>query len=293
MPTSISWTQETWNPVHGCSHVSEGCRFCYAEALSLRHGWTKKPWIAPHAAENVTLKPDRINEPIKWRAPRMVFTCSMADLFHEEVPYRYLDRVFGVMARASQHTFQVLTKRPERMLDYIAGYGRRILVWVEAYNDAHSAMAQPFVLDELERRPPPWPLPNVWLGVSAERQQEADQRIPLLLQTPAALRFVSAEPLLGPLDLREYLEPQWYGAPSPKGDYEVARLRPRVDWLIAGGESGINHRPMDLDWARVLRDQCAIAGIPFHYKQGAGRYPGKDKLLDGIEHLAIPERRTS
>jgi protein gp37 len=229
--SAIEWTDATWNPVTGCSHVSEGCRHCYAEALSLRRGWSAKPWTARNAAENVVLHPDRLPQPLRWRQPRRVFVNSMSDLFHERIPAPFLDQVFAVMAQAARHTFQVLTKRPERMSEYLTNrdYGQQ-------------------------------PLPNVWLGVSVEDQAAVAERIPLLLQTPAAVRFISAEPLLGPLTL------------DLNG----------IDWVIVGGESGIGFRRMRPEWATDIRDQCTAADVAFLFKQWGGVTPkAGGRLLNG------------
>ena len=266
--SAIEWTNATWNPVTGCSKVSEGCRNCYAEALSLRFGRSAKPWAAQFAAENVVLHPERLGHPLRWREPRMIFVNSMSDLFHELVPDEYIDRVFAVMAKASHHTFQVLTKRPERMLAWQQGDARA-------------------------------PLPNVWLGVSVEDQRAADERIPTLLHVDAVVRFLSCEPLLGPVNLTDV-------SPSPIEHYDVLRGHfygagrlvrppldhPHVDWVIAGGESGPRHRSMSLDWARGLRDQCSAAGIPFFFKQVGGRTPkAGGRLLDGRTWDELPHAK--
>lgn len=260
--TTISWTQATWNPTTGCSHVSEGCRFCYAEALSLRYGWTQKRWTQPNAAENVVCHPDRLDIPLHWKKPRRVFVNSMSDLFHEQVPDLFIKQVVATMTVTPWHTYQILTKRPARMLAF--------------YTHAQ-----------------PWPtlvLPNVWLGVSVEEQRAADERIPLLLQTPAAVRFVSAEPLLGPIDLSKCLTRRTEVS-FPISAFGAARETtwPGLNWIIVGGESGPRHRPMDLEWARSLRDQCVKAKVPFYYKQGSHRLPGRDILLDGVEWHQYPE----
>jgi protein gp37 len=168
MGTRISWTEETWNPATGCSHVSEGCRYCYAERLSLRFGWSAKPWTHTNAAQNVVLHPERLRKPYMWKTARMVFVNSMSDLFHEVIPDAFIAQVFAVMAALPQHTFQVLTKRPERAAAW-AG---------------------------------PW-TPNIWMGTSVE-DRRATGRIDALRRAPARLRFLSCEPLLGdlgPLDL--------------------------------------------------------------------------------------------
>lgn len=263
--SAIGWTDATWNPVHGCSRVSEGCRFCYAEKESHRFGWTKSDWTARNAPDNVQLRPERLDQPLRWRKPRKIFVNSMSDLFHEQIPFGFIAQVFAVMALCPQHQFQVLTKRPERMLEFFSDYaagGRHI--W-----EAGQGIRMPRGTD---KPAPGWPLPNVWLGVSVEDQRTADERIHLLLQTPAAVRWISAEPLLGPVDLR-YLQPGdtpveidalsgTHGVLRPHGG-ENARL----DWVVVGGESGPNARPMMHTWAQRLRDQCHAAGVAFFMKQ--------------------------
>lgn len=239
--TSIEWATDSWNPVTGCSKVSEGCRHCYAEALALRFGRGTKPWSHPHAAENVTLHPERLPLPLRWRAPRRVFVNSVSDLFHELVPDEFVGRVFGVMSDAQQHTFMVLTKRPRRMAELLNRWARE----GQRFGSGGCRL----------------PLRNVWLGTSVEDQRAADGRIPHLLATPAAVRFLSCEPLLGPLDLTpslwERAGPEWAGwNPCPD-----------IGWVIAGGESGPKARPMHPGWARSLRDQCVEAGVPFFFKQ--------------------------
>jgi protein gp37 len=260
----IEWTDATWNPVTGCSKVSPGCAHCYAETLALTRlagspGYGGDPWTPENAAVNVVLRPERLDQPLRWKRPRRVFVNSMSDLFHELVPFDYIDRVFGVMQQAPHHTFQVLTKRPERMQEYVSGHGTLL-------GRAHEVIK---VVNEqmLDGGPawPGWPLPNVWLGTSVENQHWAEVRIPQLLATPAAIRFLSCEPLLGPIDFSNV---------TRRSD-AVAQLGKRaltgIDWVIAGGESGPQHRPVDLDWVRSLRDQCVAAGVAFMFKQVGGR----------------------
>jgi protein gp37 len=277
--TNIQWTNETWNPITGCSKVSPGCAHCYAESLSLRYGWSKQPWLPQYAAENVVLHPERLEYPIHWRKSRMVFVNSMSDLFHEQVPDEFIAQVFRVMLETPRHTYQILTKRPERMLAWRRDF------WPVWSRD----LPMKYMGVRLE-------LPNIWLGVSVENQHWADVRVPLLLQTPAAVRFLSCEPLLSPVDLT-----RWIRAYQPE---EAARDHARwegpfytspslplttIDWVIAGGESGPKHRPMDLDWARSLRDQCQVAGVSYFFKQVGGATPksGGD-LLDGVQWHQMP-----
>jgi protein gp37 len=283
--TGIEWTDRTWNPVVGCTKVSQGCKLCYAKTIhDMRHAAHlagKK--VAPQYAEpfeRVQLMPDRLTWPLSLRQPSRIFVNSVSDLFHENVPDEFIDRVFAVMALASRHTFQVLTKRPERMLEYVnAKFSHRLDPWTtklaSALSDVAIAkkMAWPLTLS--------WPLPNVWLGVSVENQEAADERIPLLLQTPAAIRFLSCEPLLGPLSLRAlgYGRSHRGYLDALSGETEFAEVAgkphaapplPPLDWVIVGGESGSSKqhpRPMHPDWARSLRDQCVAAGVPFLFKQ--------------------------
>jgi len=248
--TAIEWTNKTWNPVTGCSKVSEGCRNCYAERISLRFGRSKKPWTHPNAAENVVLHPDRLAAPLGWREPSMVFVNSMSDLFHEMVPFDFIDSVFEAMAAARQHTFQILTKRPERADEW-----RRTTTYLGGGDS----------------------LANVWIGVSIESQDHIGRAVELLGSDfdNFPVLFVSAEPLLGPVDLAGLL-----------GD-------DLINWLIVGGESGPAARPMDPGWATALRDQAKGAGIPFFFKQWGGR-AGKrghgEAVIDGREWKEIPAR---
>jgi protein gp37 len=235
------------------------CR-CYAFALHDRIHVQWKRGQRPNAPaqyhlpfSRVQLLPKHLEDPLHWRKPRRVFVNSMSDLFHKDVPDSYIARVFAVMAKARQHTFQVLTKRPERMLQFMEGlrateHGRLLMV---EPTGASEPLAGAYLL----------PLPNVWLGTSVEHQVTADERIPLLLQTPAAVRFLSCEPLLAPVTLGSTLA--------------------LLDWVIVGGESGEHYRPMDLDWARSIREQCQVAGVAFFFKQSSGAKPGRGRELDG------------
>jgi protein gp37 len=248
--SNIAWTDATWNPVTGCTKVSPGCAHCYAEALSKRFG----------RSFDVTLHPERLDEPLHWRKPRRVFVCSMADLFHEQVPWAFVDAVFGIMARAHQHTFQVLTKRPERMailfdrLAVIAAPGMQEPWALSEKRRYHLDIAAQALVSGMPLRwaGSQWPIPNVWLGVSIENDHYA-YRADILRQTPAAVRFISAEPLLGPL---------------PSLDLTG------IDWLIIGGESGPGHRRMDPQWALDLIVAARAAGTKVFVKQGSGPRPG-------------------
>ncbi len=249
--TNIEWTNETWNPVRGCSIVSEGCRNCYAMHQAHRFSGPGKPYegltrstpSGPKWTGKIRLVPEVLDQPFRWRKPRRVFVNSMSDLFHEDVPPIWVRTVFDKMERAPQHTFQVLTKRPERMLDMLT----------------NNSMF-------LHHRG--WPLPNIWLGISCEDQATADERIPLLLQTPAAIRFLSCEPLLGPIDVRPFL-PHDSGDPAER--FLGAVPDKAVDWVIVGGESGPSARPMDLLWAREIVAECQEAGVAVFVKQLGAR----------------------
>lgn len=255
--STIEWTDATWNPITGCSILSPGCTHCYAMKLAgtrlrnhpSRAGLTTKTKAGPVWNGKVRFNEEWLTQPLVWRKPKMVFVCAHGDLFHEDVPDEWIDRVFAVMALAPQHSFQVLTKRPERMRRYISECSR-LLGRQSEIRAAISAVAggrdAPGVTDAWLRvsgGPSEWkPLVNVWLGVSAEDQPRYDQRAGYLRATPAAVRFFSMEPLLGPI-----IAP-WL-----------------ADLVILGGENG--SRPMHPDWARSLRDQCEDAGVPFFFKQ--------------------------
>jgi len=223
--SAIEWTDSTWNPVTGCTKVSPGCKHCYAERITERFG---------QRFTDVKLHPARLALPLRWRRPRRIFVNSMSDLFHEEVPDAFIERVFAVMAEARWHTFQILTKRAERLAK---------------------------VAPRLE-----WP-PNVWQGVSVESAGYT-WRIDCLQQIPAAVRFLSVEPLLGPI---------------PHLPLEG------VHWVIVGGESGPHHRAMDVAWVRGIRDECVAAGVPFFFKQWGGSTPKTGgRLLDGRTWNEMP-----
>jgi protein gp37 len=259
--THIEWTDATWNPITGCSVVSAGCRHCYAMKLAgtrLQHhpsrdGLTIATKEGPVWTGETRYNAEWLDQPIRWRRPRKVFVCAHGDLFHESVPDEWIDRVFAVMTLAPQHTFQVLTKRAKRMRDYMTAGGRfsDVLEIVRNSELGYWAGAEKLA-------PQSWPLPHVWLGVSVEDQAAADTRIPVLLETPAWTRWVSAEPLLAPVEISGYLDGMVVHA-------DISR--PNVDWVVAGGESGANARPMHPEWVRSLRHQCVEACVPFLFKQ--------------------------
>jgi protein gp37 len=298
--TSIAWTDATWNPVTGCKAVSPGCANCFAARLAGTR-LAASPRYAGLATVNeagrgvwsgeVRLHPDRLDEPLRWRRPLRVFVCDMADLFHEDVPDDFLLRCFDVMRRCTWaggqncgriggdgHTFQVLTKRAGRMREFCSRLrwdGERVYL---------GDVGGPHLL-RLNK--------GIWLGVSAEDQRWADERIPLLLQTPAAVRFVSAEPLLGPVDLsavRHQLGAESFATVNvlvEKDSLNRGYDRPRLDWVIVGGESGPDARPMCLEWARSLVAQCRGAGIPVFVKQLGTNVRGL--VRNGLDHDRIAD----
>lgn len=280
--SGIEWTDATWNPVTGCAKVSQGCKHCYAEREWPRFHGKKKiivptpadgcvpedyiepievsgHWMRPRRFTDVQCHQDRLDQPLRWRKPRRIFVNSMSDLFHEDVPFEFILNVYQIMHAATSHQFQVLTKRPRRALEFYAKYG---------IGDTNTIPE------------------NVWLGVSVEDQQTADERIPLLLQTPAAVRWISAEPLLGKIDLENIQYPAWRQKHEydPIIKYDVLRGHmkgpddiglKKLDWVVAGGESGPKARPSHPDWFHSLRDQCVAAGVPYFFKQWGEWFPGE------------------
>lgn len=250
--SSIEWTDSTWNPVTGCTKISPGCKNCYAERFAER--WRGTPNHPYEQGFDLRLWQDRLRYPLEWKRSRMIFVNSMSDLFHKDVPDRFVTAVFAVMCEARQHVFQLLTKRPERMVEWFAKH-------------------YPFADSKLTDRTLP---PNIWIGVSVENQDYV-WRIDYLKQVPARVRFLSIEPLLGPVRLtRDHLR--------------------GIHWVIVGGESGPGARPMDSSWAKDVRDQCQKYNVPFFFKQwGAytpeGRKVGKKaagRLLDGQTWDELP-----
>lgn len=292
--SAIEWTDATWSPTLGCTKVSPGCDNCYAIKTVHRLSFNPNPKIH-EAAEGLTAYrpghgvvwtgavrtlPDRLDLPLTWRKPRMIFVDSQSDLFHDHVPDEFIARVFAVMGATPRHTYQVLTKRHGRMRSLLSSDEFRRLV-----KDKHSEMQlggvvpyRPLVINV-------WPLPNVWLGVSVEDQKRADIRVPALLDTPAAVRWLSCEPLLGPVDVSfwfedddaectctryvvDYSDPErFHPSNIDREDNPTCRMHHPLNWVVAGGESGPGARPMHPDWARSLRDQCTAAKVPYHFKQ--------------------------
>jgi protein gp37 len=323
--SKIEWTHrpgtksEVWNPTTGCDKVSAGCRNCYAEVMHKRlRGMGQKKYKYPFLG-HLALHADELLKPLSWRKPRTVFVNSMSDLFHKDVPFDFIDKVFAVMVGTPQHTYQILTKRADRLQRYFSeGKDAMIQRWADAalelgispdQDDPDQGYCAIFTLCDQE-----WPRKNIWIGVSAENQETFDERYYHLSKIPAHVRFISYEPALGPLKLPE---------------------TPAFQWLIAGGESGLKARPAHIYWFRSVRDQCKSAGVKFFLKQwgtwvpAGGRhrsgedgkfailydtgnfvktntYPrqmmqfggivmsnvGKSKsghVLDGVEHLEFPE----
>jgi len=255
--TGIEWTDRTWNPTTGCTKVSPGCDNCYAKGIAERF---RGHAAFPHGFD-VQVRDVRVNDPLRWRKPARIFVNSMSDLFHADIDQAWIATIFGVMAAARRHTFQVLTKRHARM--------RTLL-----NDDNFVAQVRSLAIGKgLPAGEWQWPLPNLWLGVSVENQQWANIRIPQLLMTPAAVRFLSCEPLLGPVTLTHV---EWAKGGGTHLDVVNGRhgvpgawtsAAKAVDWVIVGGESGRKARPMHPRWAQVLRDQCSEAGVPFFFKQ--------------------------
>ena len=346
----IAWTDETWNPLRGCSRVSAGCRHCYAEAVAARFSGPGQPYEGlavmksdgPHWTGKVVLVEDKLAEPLRWRKPRRVFVNSMSDLFHESVPDEWIDRIFAVMALCPQHTFQVLTKRAKRMREYLAEPGRKSEILEEMATESlalcpqhtfqvltkrakrmREYLAEPGrkseILEEMAtesfdewttkgrsgKLPKqavwdknegevrihdfPWPLPNVWPGVSVENQATADERIAELQQTLAAVRWVSYEPALAAVDFTSLGQD---GTPTAglnalTGEQPCCHEHPdrtiwhnHLDWIVIGGESGPGARPFDVAWARQTIAQCMAAGVACFVKQ-LGSHPH-----DGLRCLA-------
>lgn len=336
--TAISWTEATWSPFRGCSRISEGCRNCYAERIAERfsgpgqafegfaergRGWTRK----------VELQLDQLAVPLRWKRGRRIFVSSMTDVFHESISNEEIAAVFGIMAAAPQHTFQVLTKRAKRMREWFE--------WVEStgYHPGHvlataledvsklDDSADPCLVDarwliglingvkgfaagpyteDAPNNSSRWPLPNVWLGVSVENQDAADERIPEQLATPAAVHFLSCEPLIGQVDLNrprcdyphhsemwgladDEATPWCSECDSERSYYHWLHLDGGIDWVIVGCESGPGARPCEVAWLRQLRDQCEAAGVAFWLKQA--RYRDGEYTITNRRPVPIIEGR--
>jgi protein gp37 len=304
--SGIQWTDATWNPVTGCSKVSAGCKNCYAERDWARLSKNRKSPYFGREFTDVRCHPERLDRPLRWRDPRKIFVNSMSDLFHESVPDDFLDRAFAVAAIAQRHTYQVLTKRPDRMRSYLEALkGERLIECANqnVYGGKHEPGAYNLgSIDHLSRKyravylqdkTAYWrmgmpPLRNVWLGVSVEDQATADERIPILLQIPAALRFLSVEPLLEPITVEQYFPHKWESDDGGWNDSTAVNFRRSygwdpavgIDWVIAGGESGHAARPCNIEWVRSVVAQCKAARVPCFVKQ-LGTNVMQGGLLEG------------
>jgi protein gp37 len=278
--TAIEWSDAVWNPLAGCTRVSAGCQACYAERLAHRvaamghvkyHGLTRKVGSEVRWTGEVRFVEEALDLPLRWKKPRRIFVNSMSDLFHEKVTDEWIDRIFRTMVVAQQHTYQILTKRPERMREYIVSHQPAVGAW-----------------------PPSW----IHLGVSVENQETADERIPLLLQTPAAVRFLSVEPLLGPVDLTPWLAHELTPddklmlafAGGARTTEDLQRMARRIDWIIVGGESGPGARPCDIAWIRSVVAQAKAAGVPVFVKQ-LGRWVLGDHAGFRVNHWLMKDGR--
>jgi len=244
--SKIEWTEAVWNPVTGCTKVSAGCKNCYAETIAKRF-WDERKFT------DVICHQDRLGQPLRWKKPRMIFVNSMSDLFHEDVPFEFIRLVFGIMYSVQQHTFQILTKRPERMLEFM-----------ERENSVLGIAK------------------NIWLGVSVENQKTADERIPELLRIPTVVRWISAEPLLGEIDLTKYLF-------KDRRFDENKRGWGNIDWVVVGGESGPKARECNLKWIEFIVDTCHFNNVPVFVKQLGSKpyWTGKDFYVPTVKAAGI------
>lgn len=276
--SKIEWTDKTWNPVTGCDKVSQGCKNCYAEVMHKRlMGIVPYKYTKPFLG-NIEMHDDELSKPNSWKNPCNVFVNSMSDLFHKDVPFEFIGSVFTTMRLIKRHTYQILTKRPEIAIEFFKWYEQ----------ECYFPMSYQ-------------PLNNIWIGVSCEDQQTANERIPLLLQVPAAIKFLSCEPLLGPIDLTSIDHPniEYDYLNSLTGEVHVNTTGRKdyfpyhINWVIVGGESGRKARPMHPDWVHSLRDQCQVEKIPFFFKQwgewlhesqGADIYGTKGTILIDIQN---------
>lgn len=334
--SKIEWTDATWNPVVGCTPVSPGCLNCYAATMARRlegmgrleyapREWWDPPSSNPDGSDakparlshvtriaevrngravftgDVRTVPERLGEPLRWRKPRRVFVNSMSDLFHEAVPDQFIRLVFAAMSWAGQHTYQVLTKRPERMAAWFADPDNDLSACQAEWTVNGPSDQTPTGKHRIGRRGSTgsingtrrgvgdgnyWPLPNVWLGTSVENQACADWRIPHLLKCPAAVRFLSCEPLLGPLDLSAFFGGPYVGLP---GERVHENYNFGIGWVIVGGESGPKSRPCRVEWIRSIVRQCKAAGVPCFVKQlGAHVMCRNDRVSDWMDQPGGP-----
>lgn len=323
--TKIEWTDATWNPITGCSVTSPGCKHCYAMQLAgtrLKHhesriGLTQDTSAGPVWTGEVRLNSQWLDQPLRWKKPRKIFVCAHSDLFHESVPDEWIDIVLGIMwaclygrDEKPSHIFQVLTKRASRMRHYFSTDRRE--AWARAAVNYGGGIDPDGIWDQVMGAEGPHP--RIWLGVSVEDQKRADERIPELLATPAAVRWVSAEPMLGPVAIWPYTKPHCerhrgpldadgkceicegrgiWGLDDHLDESEKAPIRPGIDWVIVGGESGSKARPMHPQWVRGLRDQCADAGVSFLFKQWGSWAPPEVLEEDTKEALKLRADQTA
>lgn len=254
--SAIGWTEKVWNPVTGCNKVSAGCKFCYAEIMHRRLSKMQPEKYGRPFLDGAIDYPPDLNKPMEWKKPSMIFVNSMSDLFHVDIPFYYVFECFVVMMKANHHTYQILTKRHDRMLEFFNFVEEMA---PEMYEDICQA-------------------DHIWLGVSVENQQMANIRIPALLKTPIRTKILSCEPLLGPLEIVKHCV-------SGRGDFsdagEVSTVSSAIAWVIAGGESGHQARAPHPDWFRSLRDQCASMAVPFFFKQWGSYYTQSFKMTSG------------
>lgn len=320
--TGISWTDATWNPLRGCSKVSAGCKNCYAETMAARFSGPGMPYEGTirdgRWNGSIRLVPEKLSDPLRWKRPRRIFVSSVSDMFHDGVPFEYVAAVFGVMAACPQHTFQVLTKRPARAVEFFAWCAEKVAL------DANDESFYTVVMQQTARLLPEsesqrwenriyeggfanrddigdeeWPLPNVHLGVSVEDQATADERIPILLQCPAAVRWVSYEPALAAVDFTRItvvksdvqFQPGVYLNALTGHVAGPDDVIDRADWIVVGGESGPNARPFDVAWARSTVAQCKAAGVACFVKQmGANVELSPDEMERMTGHRTMTHR---
>jgi protein gp37 len=279
---TVELGSRSWNPLRGCSRVSDGCQNCYAERFAYRLSETGQPYEGlvkmtrngPRWTGKIRLVPELLRAPFRWRKSCMVFVNSMSDLFHKDVPDQFISDIFDVMRECYWHTFFIITKRPQRMRD-----------WIEDWRNRRFNFSTPGPVQETPR--------NVWLGISVENQIAADDRIPIMLETPAPVRFLCCEPLLGPVDLSKYLGIKWNANKRSwidDRDSNQCKDKSDINWVIVGAESGYGARGMNDDWVRTLRDQCVSAKVLFYFKQRtvSGSKTGEPEL-DGLRWEQMPE----
>lgn len=281
--TTIEWATDVWNPVRGCSRVSEGCRHCYAERMAARglpsmNSPTTGDAFAimrngdPHWTGKVELIESKLEEPLHWRKPRRVFVNSMSDLYHESLPDRARDRIHAVMALCPQHDFLVLTKRSREMREYFTMRRREIKIQEAVELRVGVGDGAEELLEQVLDRDWRWPFQNLWLGVSCENPATAKERISVLFETPAAARWVSLEPLLAGIDLGDYLG-HHLGCDGETYPCSICGSKGRLDWVVDGGETGPGARPTPPEHFRANRDACVAAGVPYFHKQNGGWAP--------------------